>query len=112
VGRLKIGASNSADLPSFAARIRGALGSRMPVLLSTFVVKSVVYFLIFVVIFVFCAILLGFLQGGFRRRHSEKIIPVEIKAEINLKAKSQRAYKGKYKPEVFTRTSMRKRSGI
>ena len=40
-------------------RIRGALGSLMPILLSTFVVKSVVCFLIFVVISVFHAILWG-----------------------------------------------------
>ncbi len=36
----------------------------------------------------------------------EKIIPVEVKAEVNLRAKSLRAYQEKYKPEVSVRTSM------
>lgn len=36
----------------------------------------------------------------------EKIIPVEVKAEVNLKAKSLRVYKDKYEPEVSLRTSM------
>lgn len=36
----------------------------------------------------------------------EKIIPVEVKAEVNLKAKSLRVYKDKYEPEVSVRTSM------
>lgn len=36
----------------------------------------------------------------------EKIIPVEVKAEVNLKAKSLRVYKDKYEPEVSIRTSM------
>ena len=49
---------------------------------------------------------MGFLQGGFHHRHGEKIIPVEVKAEVNLKAKSLRVYKDKYEPEVSVRTSM------
>lgn len=36
----------------------------------------------------------------------EKIIPIEVKAEVNLKAKSLRVYKDKYEPEVSVRTSM------
>lgn len=36
----------------------------------------------------------------------EHIIPVEVKAEVNLKAKSLRAYKEKFEPEVSVRTSM------
>ena len=36
----------------------------------------------------------------------EKIIPVEVKAEVNLKAKSLRVYKDKFSPEISVRTSM------
>ncbi len=36
----------------------------------------------------------------------EKIIPVEVKAETNLRAKSLRTYREKFKPEVSVRTSM------
>lgn len=36
----------------------------------------------------------------------EKVIPVEVKAEVNLKAKSLRVYKGKFNPEISVRTSM------
>ena len=36
----------------------------------------------------------------------EQIIPVEVKAEVNLKAKSLRTYKEKFEPEVSVRTSM------
>lgn len=36
----------------------------------------------------------------------EKIIPVEVKAEVNLRAKSLRVYQEKYKPEICVRTSM------
>jgi predicted AAA+ superfamily ATPase len=35
-----------------------------------------------------------------------QIIPVEVKAEVNLKAKSLRTYKDKFDPEVSIRTSM------
>lgn len=35
-----------------------------------------------------------------------KIIPIEVKAEINLKAKSLRVYKEKYEPKIAIRTSM------
>ncbi len=36
----------------------------------------------------------------------EKIIPVEVKAEVNLRAKSLKVYQEKYKPEVSVRASM------
>lgn len=36
----------------------------------------------------------------------EQIIPVEVKAEVNLKAKSLRVYKEKFEPEVSVRASM------
>lgn len=36
----------------------------------------------------------------------EQIIPVEVKAEVNLKAKSLRTYCEKYHPEISIRTSM------
>jgi len=37
---------------------------------------------------------------------SEQIIPVEVKAEVNLKAKSLRAYREKFEPDISVRTSM------
>ena len=36
----------------------------------------------------------------------EKIIPLEVKAEINLRAKSLKSYRDKYTPEVSVRASM------
>ncbi len=36
----------------------------------------------------------------------EKIIPVEVKAEVNLRAKSLKSYYEKYTPELSVRTSM------
>lgn len=36
----------------------------------------------------------------------EMIVPVEVKAEINLKAKSLKTYREKYSPELSIRTSM------
>ena len=36
----------------------------------------------------------------------ERIIPVEVKAETNLKAKSLRTYREKFSPEISIRTSM------
>ena len=36
----------------------------------------------------------------------ERVVPVEVKAEVNLKAKSLRTYREKYNPEVSVRTSM------
>lgn len=36
----------------------------------------------------------------------ERIIPVEVKAEVNLRAKSLKTYKDKFAPEISVRTSM------
>jgi hypothetical protein len=36
----------------------------------------------------------------------EKVVPVEVKAEVNLKAKSLKTYREKYSPEISIRTSM------
>ena len=36
----------------------------------------------------------------------EKIVPVEVKAEVNLRAKSLKTYQEKFSPEVSIRTSM------
>ncbi len=36
----------------------------------------------------------------------EMIIPIEVKAEVNLKAKSLKAFRDKFSPEVAVRTSM------
>lgn len=36
----------------------------------------------------------------------ERIIPIEVKAEVNLKAKSLKTYCGKYNPGIAVRTSM------
>lgn len=35
-----------------------------------------------------------------------RVIPVEVRAEVNLKAKSLKTYREKYEPEVCIRTSM------
>jgi len=36
----------------------------------------------------------------------EQIVPVEVKAEVNLRAKSLKTYQGRFSPEVSIRTSM------
>ena len=36
----------------------------------------------------------------------ERIVPVEVKAEVNLRAKSLKTYQEKFSPEVCVRTSM------
>lgn len=38
--------------------------------------------------------------------NGEQIIPVEVKAEVNLRAKSLKTYRERFKPEVSVRTSM------
>lgn len=38
--------------------------------------------------------------------NGEQVIPVEVKAEVNLKAKSLKTYRDKYNPEIAARTSM------
>ena len=36
----------------------------------------------------------------------DRIVPVEVKAEVNLRAKSLKTYQEKFSPEVSVRTSM------
>lgn len=36
----------------------------------------------------------------------KRIVPVEVKAEVNLRAKSLKTYQEKFAPEVSVRTSM------
>lgn len=36
----------------------------------------------------------------------ERIVPIEVKAEVNLRAKSLKTYQEKFSPEVCVRTSM------
>lgn len=36
----------------------------------------------------------------------EQIVPVEVKAEVNLKAKSLKTYRERFSPELVIRTSM------
>ena len=36
----------------------------------------------------------------------EQIIPVEVKAEVNLRATSLKTYREKFSPEISVRTSM------
>lgn len=36
----------------------------------------------------------------------EQIIPIEVKAEVNLRAKSLKTYQDKFSPELSVRTSM------
>ena len=38
--------------------------------------------------------------------NGEQAIPVEVKAEVNLKAKSLKIYREKYDPVISVRTSM------
>ena len=38
--------------------------------------------------------------------NGEQIVPVEVKAEVNLKAKSLKTYREKFNPEISVRTSM------
>lgn len=38
--------------------------------------------------------------------NGEQVIPIEVKAEVNLMAKSLKTYCDKYKPEISIRTSM------
>ncbi len=48
----------------------------------------------------------GTAEVDFVIQYANKIIPIEVKAEINLKAKSLKIYREKYKPEILVRTSM------
>lgn len=38
--------------------------------------------------------------------NGETVVPVEVKAEVNLKAKSLKTYREKYHPKLSVRTSM------
>ena len=48
----------------------------------------------------------GSCEMNFVIDNGEQIIPLEVKAEVNLKAKSLRTYKEKFEPEISVRTSM------
>lgn len=48
----------------------------------------------------------GSCEIDFLMDNGETVIPVEVKAEVNLRAKSLRTYHDKYNPEVSIRTSM------
>lgn len=38
--------------------------------------------------------------------NGEKVVPVEVKAEVNLKAQSLKTYSDKFHPEITVRTAM------
>ena len=48
----------------------------------------------------------GSCEIDFIVENGNKIIPVEVKAEVNLKAKSLRTYKDRFAPEISVRSSM------
>ena len=48
----------------------------------------------------------GLAEVDFVVQSGERIVPVEVKAEKNLMAKSLKSYRDKYKPEISVRTSM------
>ncbi|MBO5283754.1 MAG: ATP-binding protein [Lachnospiraceae bacterium] len=48
----------------------------------------------------------GSCQVDFILDTGEQIVPVEVKAEVNLKAKSLKTYREKFAPEISVRTSM------
>lgn len=48
----------------------------------------------------------GSCEVDFLIDNGEKVIPVEVKAEINLRAKSLKTYRDKYNPDISVRTSM------
>ena len=48
----------------------------------------------------------GSCEIDFVADNGEKVIPVEVKAEVNLQAKSLKTYREKYSPEISVRTSM------
>ena len=48
----------------------------------------------------------GSCEIDFIVENRNKIIPVEVKAEVNLKAKSLRTYKDRFAPEISVRSSM------
>lgn len=48
----------------------------------------------------------GSCEVGFVVDTGERIIPIEVKAEVNLKAKSLKTYREKFAPEISVRASM------
>lgn len=48
----------------------------------------------------------GSCEADFVVDTGEQIIPVEVKAEVNLRAKSLKTYREKFSPEISVRTSM------
>lgn len=48
----------------------------------------------------------GSCEVNFIIDNGEQIVPVEVKAEVNLKAKSLKTYREKFNPEISVRTSM------
>lgn len=48
----------------------------------------------------------GGCEIDFLADNGEKVIPIEVKAEINLRSKSLKYYSEKFKPEIAIRTSM------
>ena len=45
-------------------------------------------------------------EVDFVAQFDEKIVPIEVKASVNVKARSLSVYREKYTPEVSVRTSM------
>ena len=45
-------------------------------------------------------------EVDFVAQFAEKLVPIEVKASVNVKARSLGVYREKYKPEVSVRTSM------
>ncbi len=52
------------------------------------------------------AVLLGSCEVDFVIDTGERIVPIEVKAEVNLKAKSLKTYQEKFSPKVSVRASM------
>lgn len=48
----------------------------------------------------------GSCEIDFVADNGEQVIPIEVKAEVNLKAKSLKTYREKFNPEISVRTSM------
>ena len=49
----------------------------------------------------------GMAEIDFVIQHESTIIPIEVKAEVNLNAKSLKSYRNKYNPPVSVRCSLR-----
>lgn len=57
-------------------------------------------------IFTYIKVLFNTFLCTYEEMSAFKVIPVEVKAEENLKSKSLRVYYEKYKPSITIRTSM------